>query len=54
MTTTTEERALVERFEAGDPDPLADVQEEVMAELFGERDAAGEIVEYIRKNWDRH
>ena len=52
--TTEEARSLVERFAAGEPDPLADAQEEVVAELFGEHDAAREIVAYIRENWDTH
>lgn len=54
VATTEEARSLVERFAAGEPDPLADAQEEVVAELFGEHDAAREIVAYIRENWDTH
>ena len=53
VSTTAEARALVERFAAGDPDPLADAQEGVVAEVFGEHDAAREIVDYIRDNWDK-
>ena len=53
VSTTVEARAIVDRFAAGEPDPLADAQERVVAELFGEHDAAREIVDYIRDNWDK-
>ena len=52
VSTMAQARAIVERFAAGEPDPLAGVQHEVVSELFGEHDAAREIVEYIRENWD--
>lgn len=52
VSTTEDARALVERFAAGEPDPLADAQEEVVADLFGEHNAAREIVACIRDNWE--
>ena len=53
VASTTEARQLVEGFAAGEPDPLAQAQREVVAEVFGDRDAAREIVDYIRDELGR-
>lgn len=52
VASTDEAKLLVERFAAGEPDPLTQAQKQVVAQVFGDRDAAREIVDYIRENWD--
>lgn len=43
--------SLVDGFAAGQPDPLAEAQAEVVAELLGDGGAAGRILDYIRAHW---
>lgn len=52
VRTTDEAKALVDGFAAGQPDPLAPIQREVVDEVFGQHDPAAEIVAYIRDNWE--
>ena len=52
VASTAEARTLVDRFAAGEPDPLAEAQRQVVDDLFGRHDAASEIVEYIRQHLD--
>lgn len=51
VATVPDARAIVGRFAAGEPDPLAPMQREVVQELFGEHDPAREIVDHIRAHW---
>jgi hypothetical protein len=49
--STEEARTLVNRFAAGQPDPLATSQQEVVAQLFAEHDSAQKVVDHIRAHW---
>ena len=52
VTSTEEARELIDDFAMGVPDPLEERQFQVMDELFGGHDAAREIVDFIRNEWD--
>jgi hypothetical protein len=52
VTSVEAAKGLVAGFAAGEPDPLAQAQMEVVAQVFEDHDAAREIVDYIRDNWD--
>ncbi len=49
--SVAEARVKADGFAAGQPDPLAQAQREVVQELFGDHRPAKEIVEHIRRNW---